>query len=274
MVYLVLIMLGLCFGSFVNALVWRIHETAYKQSKKTRKELSILHGRSMCTSCHHVLAWYDLIPVISWASLKGSCRYCRSAISPQYPLVELAVAALFSLAYIAWPYGLEPIGIMLFIFWLIFITGFMALFIYDLRWMLLPNSIVFTLLVLALVQIALHALLEQNYNVIANAAYGFVAVGGLFYVLYQVSGGKWIGGGDVKLGFLLGLLAGGFLEGLMVVFIASLLGTIIAIPLLSMKKQSLTKQIPFGPFLIIALVIVYLYGAAIIEQFQGQFILV
>lgn len=275
MIYFGLVLLGLCFGSFVNAFVWRLHVQPKAKSLKLKaKDLSILHGRSMCVHCHHTLAWYDLLPVVSWISLGGKCRYCKKSISFQYPLVELATAFIFVLSYIRWPHGFETSGLIQFVFWLIAMTGFMALVVYDLRWMLLPNSIVFPLLVLIIFQVLLVSVVKSDLSVLTGAIGGLLSIGGLFFVLFQVSSGKWIGGGDVKLGFVLGLMAGGLLEGLLVIFIASLLGTVAALPVLGIKKDNLKKRIAFGPFLIAALVIVYLFGSSLINWYKQQILLV
>jgi leader peptidase (prepilin peptidase)/N-methyltransferase len=272
MKFVILVLLGLCFGSFVNALVYRLHEQ--KRTKKN-KNLSVLHGRSMCVHCHHTLAWYDLLPVISWLSLRGRCRYCHKPISIQYPLVEIMLATLFVLSYVYFPYQLSDIRHqILFVFWLVFLTGFMAMGVYDLRWMILPDKLTYPLTGLAAIQVIVQAVIAQDYGIIAGAGLGLFSVGGFFYVLFQVSNGKWIGGGDVKLGFLLGLLAGGLIEGLMVVFVASLLGTLAMVPLLIARKQTLQKRIPFGPFLIAATIIVYLFSARSIGWYQTQLFLV
>src|SRR5665213_2769212 len=95
MIIALLALLGLVFGSFVNALVWRLHEQEVllekrkKPSKKQLEKLSILNGRSMCPHCKHELAIKDLVPLFSWIALKGKCRYCGKPISWQYPVVEL-----------------------------------------------------------------------------------------------------------------------------------------------------------------------------------------
>src|SRR4051794_11351319 len=106
-VYAILLFLGLCFGSFINALVWRVHEQ--EKGKKTRN-LSILHGRSQCPHCGHELAAKDLIPVISWLLLKGKCRYCGQPISRQYPAVEATTSGWFLLSYYFWPGGVFGVG--------------------------------------------------------------------------------------------------------------------------------------------------------------------
>lgn len=281
MIIVTLILLGLCFGSFVNALVFRLHEQSKQSKAKGRKlkarnhsdqDFSILKGRSMCVHCHHGLAWYDLLPVISWISLKGKCRYCKKQISLQYPVVELVTAALLVASYLYWPYNFDLLGVVLLGFWCVFLTLFVAMAVYDLRWMLLPNTLTFAVTILAVMQVFLHALLTKDFMVLTEAVYGLLSVGGLFYVLFQVSSGKWIGGGDVKLGFAIGLLAGGFVKGLLLLFIASLVGTVVVLPTLGAKGQKLKKRIPFGPFLIVATIFVYLFGQRIIDWYSTQLV--
>ena len=311
MVYIALILLGLCFGSFVNALVWRLYQQGNggegeeqgpesdKKDKKSGKkarhavayppaltpppasELSILKGRSMCVDCRHTLAAKDLIPVLSWVSLRGKCRYCRKAISWQYPLVELLTAGLFVASYVFWPLPLSGSGLLglsvsnglAFGFWLIFLVGFMALAVYDLRWFLLPNKIVYPLLVLAAGQALARAALDGDVAILTTAIWGLAIGGGIFYLLFQVSRGTWIGGGDVKLGFLLGLIVGGPVNSLLLLFLASLLGCLVTVPLLLSGRATRKSHIPFGPFLLLAAIIVQLFGAAILAWYQHQFLL-
>src|ERR1700712_4728549 len=102
-----LVVLGLIFGSFVNAFVWRLHERESllqkkrKPTKKQLSELSILHGRSMCVHCHHELAAKDLVPLFSWLWLRGKCRYCHKPIQDS-PLIEAVLPVLFIVSYLAW----------------------------------------------------------------------------------------------------------------------------------------------------------------------------
>lgn len=271
MIIFALILLGLCLGSFVNAFVWRLHEleTHKRLSAEKKRELSVVHGRSMCVNCRHELTWYDLLPVISWASLGGKCRYCHKPISWQYPLVELITAVLFALSYIAWPFGFFPAGIALFTTWLVFLVGFMVLTVYDLRWMLLPNKIVYPLIGLAVLQVFIRAMTSNNpIDVFIGALLGFLVIGGLFYGLFQVSDGKWIGGGDVKLAFMIGLLAGNAVNAIMVIFFASILGTLVSLPLMAKKSLKVSSRIPFGPFLLLATFVVYLCGERILSWYM------
>jgi prepilin signal peptidase PulO-like enzyme (type II secretory pathway) len=273
MVLVILLFVGLCLGSFVNALVWRVHEQS-KTKRSVKKNLSILHGRSICPHCQHELAAKDLVPVISWLWLRGKCRYCGQSISAQYPLVEILTAFLFLASYVYWPLNFNTYGTVSFVFWLIFLVGLVALAVYDLRWYLLPNRIIFPLLYLGALQAVLLTIFAPSpIHQLWGIALGLVIGGGIFYAIFQVSKGKWIGGGDVKLGFLLGLiLADG---GLMVltIFLASIIGTLIALPLMITGKMTKKTKIPFGPLLIIGAIIARLFGAAMIHWYRRKLLL-
>ncbi len=276
MIIAILILLGLCFGSFVNALVWRLRQFELPKKKRaaTDKELSIATGRSMCTHCKHTLAWYDLLPVVSWVSVGGKCRYCHKAIGRQYPVVEVATAVLFVTSYVFWPVGLTShASVVLFIIWLVSLVGLVALAVYDIRWMLLPNKIVFPLMVLAALGAVYAAFIgpEPVHSLLMTTA--AVAIGGgIFYVLFQLSEGKWIGGGDVKLGFVIGLLLGTPSLAFLMLFVSSLLGLCWSIPAMVSKHSRLSSKIPFGPFLIAGTIIVMLFGQPLIDWYMARFL--
>jgi leader peptidase (prepilin peptidase)/N-methyltransferase len=272
MIIVLLALLGLCLGSFTNALVWRLHEQAIAGKKAKQQDLSIVHGRSMCPHCHHELAAKDLIPVLSWLELRGKCRYCAKPISWQYPLIELLTAVLFVLLYLLWPtQQWTGAHIIDFGVWLGLIVGFAALTIYDIRWMELPDKIVFTLLGLVTVNVFIQSLaFHGGLTAFLGAFWGLLVIGGLFYALFQVSAGKWIGGGDVKLGFALGIAVTGPLSSFLVLFIASVAGLLGSIPLLIASKGNLKSRIPFGPFLILATVLVKLFGASLIHWYKTK----
>ncbi len=270
MVIAILAVLGLAAGSFVNALVWRLYQQALPVKKRRAgpAALSISQGRSMCPHCGHQLHGKDLLPVLSWLSLQGKCRYCRQSISKQYPLVELVTALIFVISYVWWPEPLDAAGITSLVIWLISLVGLMALLVYDFRWMLLPNRIIAPLLVIAAAGAVLNSLIfSQSFQPLMEALLGALIGGGIFYGLFQVSQGRWIGGGDVKLGFLLGLLVGGPLNAFLMLFLASLLGTLVILPLLSLKKMDVKSRIPFGPFLIGGAFISRLFGEKIIDSY-------
>lgn len=265
-----LIIVGLCLGSFVNALVYRLHwqETHKKAKPAESRKYSIKTGRSLCPNCKHELAAIDLIPVVSWLSLGGHCRYCHHRISVQYPLVEGLLALMFAFSYLLWPYALSSAeNVTAFSLWLVFLTGFLALIIYDIKYLILPNKIIFPLIFIAIAGVIVEFIIGSDTELLVSSLWGCVVGGGLFYVLFQVSKGKWIGGGDVKLGFLLGILVGGPGSAFLMLFIASLLGTVYSLPLIATKKLKAKSRIPFGPFLIVAAIIVQLFGPAIIDWY-------
>ena len=279
MIIAILVVFGLCLGSFVNALVWRLHEQSEETDKKKPnkaylKDLSIAKGRSMCPDCHHTLSAKDLIPVFSWVSLRGKCRYCHKPVSAQYPLVELTTMGLFVLSYLYWPVAFSQAQVAIFVLWLLLLVGFMALIVYDLKWMLLPDRIVLPLGVIATVLAGITiGASPQAGRALLNTV-GAVAVGGgIFYLLYQLSSGKWIGGGDVKLGWLLGLVVGTPAKALLFIFIAALAGSVITVPLLATGKMKRTSTIPFGPFLIIGAIATVLFGTNILNWYEHVLII-
>ncbi len=304
--------LGMIFGSFANALVWRLHsqeevrqeinrmrlklkstkhKTTRKPAKPTKAQvskdfarvralearlqaLSMSKGRSMCSKCRHPLAPNDLIPLISWILLRGKCRYCHQPIQDT-PLLEIGLPIVFVISFVFWPLGIDRAnlvgyGSVAFVLWLAFMVGFAVLTAYDIRWFLLPDKIVWPLVALALLQVVLHAtVFNGGTRVIYAALWGVLICSGFFYVLFTLSKGQWIGGGDVKLGIVLGLLAGGPLPGLLVLFAASLLGTAVSLPMLIQKKLQRTSIIPFGPFLMFGCVIVVLFGQRLTDWFSA-----
>ena len=285
MIYLILVVFGLCLGSFVNALVWRLHEQTEitektEQGKKLTKadrqrlqQLSISKGRSMCLSCGHELAGKDLVPVISWLWLRGKCRYCKAPI-PDTPVAELLVPALFVVSYIWWPHALQSGPEMsAFAVWLACVVAFVALALYDLRWFLLPDRIVFPLIGLSGLFVAVRMVTSLHpMAIFGAAALGAVLLSGIFFALHQYSKGQWIGFGDVKLAIALGLLAGTGINALMLLLFASILGVIAGLPGLLKKELGMTSKIPFGPFLLLAACIVVLWGGAISDWYVSSLI--
>jgi prepilin signal peptidase PulO-like enzyme (type II secretory pathway) len=282
-------LLGLVLGSFVNALVWRLHEQEELREQKAElskkkgsqkkletldsklEALSVTKGRSMCPSCHHTLTAKDLVPVVSWLALRGKCRYCKARI-PDSPLVELTTALLFALSYVSWPLALTGLGAVQFGFWLVFVVFFVALAVYDLRWFLLPNKLVFPLVALAGLQVLVVAVAEGSWAALWQPVAAAGVIFGLFYGLFQVSKGQWIGGGDVKLALALGLIVGTPVRAFMVIFFASLLGTLVSLPLLAQGKKGLKVHIPFGPYLLVATAVVVLYGADVVDWYTKLFL--
>lgn len=249
--------LGLCFGSFINALVWRL-----------RHKRDFVRERSECTHCHHVLEWNDLIPVVSWVMLRGKCRYCHKPIEDS-PIVEATTAVLFIVSYISWPYGFETVGMLVFGLWLIAIVLLVALSLYDIRWYLLPDRLVIPLTALGLIigSLVFYSIKGVSVTgVIIEMLFGVVVISGLYFILHYVSGGKWVGFGDVKLGVFMGLILG-WQGALLALFLANVLGLLFVLPLLVTKKIGPKSKIPFGPFLIASCYIAFLFGEKILNWY-------
>lgn len=207
------------------------------------------------------------MPVFSWLSLGGKCRYCHAAIADN-PLVEITLPLLFVVSYFFWPDPLVGASLFAFCLWLIFLIGFLALAVYDLKWFLLPDVIVFPLIGLAVVQVlGTWIFFDGSWRAVVGSLLGAGVISGLFWVIFQLSKGKWIGFGDVKLGIVLGLLAGAALPALLVLFIASLLGVVLALPLVIAGKADRKSHLPFGPLLIAGLLVVQLFGQTIIAWY-------
>ncbi len=263
MIALILFVFGLVFGSFVNAYVWR-----FKKRKNWVSE------RSICPNCKHTLHAKDLVPVFSWLSLMGKCRYCKKPISVQYPAVELLTALLFGLSYVYWPYSLTILGWLSFIVWLGCLVIFMALLVYDVKWKLLPDKMVLTLTILASILVILLAILNSSWLGLFWSVVSGLVFFAIFWVLFQVSDGKWIGGGDVKMAFSLGLIVGSVVNVFLAIFLASVIGTLLVLPSLATKKLSFGSKIPFGPLLISATIIVFLFGQQIVNWYSKTFLLI
>lgn len=273
MVTAILFLFGVIFGSFINALVWRLRKLETTKGK-VGKKYSIAHGRSICVHCEHELAPKDLVPLFSWLALRGKCRYCQKPISAQYPIVELLTGILFAMSFAFWQFPLGSIAsVAVLLIWLGSLVILIALAIYDIHWYELPDRLVFPMIGLGLVFAALSAYDQRDLTVLVGSLFGSALMFSLFWILFQMSKGEWIGGGDVKIAFALGAFAGGATESLLVIFIASLLGTLLAVP--SLLKAGAIKgvKIPFGPYLITATILVVLFGNSVISWYQNLFAL-
>lgn len=265
----IFIILGIILGSFINALVWRLYLKS-DVKKKNNSKFSILNGRSMCPECKHQLTAIDLIPIFSWLNLKGKCRYCHKGISIQYPIIELLTGLLFLMSYIYWPINFNTWSYILLIIWLIILVVFISLALYDLKFKILPNNLVYIATFLALIYVLIYYLnFNQSTAYLFARIFGVVFSSGIFYFIYQISNGKWIGGGDVKLCFALGLLIGGPLEAILMLFLASVLGCFISFITLLLGKFKSNMTIAFGPLLIISTFVCFFFGLHIINWYTN-----
>ena len=249
---------GAIFGSFAGAMAWRI-----------KKKRDLVRDRSECEHCHKKLTPLDLIPVISWIVLRGKCRYCKKHIGTSTFLIELFLGGAFAASYLAWPFGFgEILSVIMFGLWLICLVLMAVLFVYDLRWSLLSDKVMWPLIAVSALLFVVRMLwLEAPaLTIFYEFIYGLLPVTGIYGLLYLISQGKWIGLGDVKLGVAMGLMLGWQLA-LVALVVANLLGFLYVLPLLLAKKVERTSRLPFGPFLIVATVVAMLFGNQLIALY-------
>lgn len=285
----VLGLLGLVLGSFAGATVWRLRARQLRADKQAGERVNhgefnrlkkltqkrVLEDRSQCLHCGYTLRWYDLIPLVSWLSLKGRCRECRKPIGRFEPLIELGVAAFLVASYLLWPYPLDSaLEIARLVVWLVAGVGLAILFSYDAKWFLLPDKINFAVIglggVFAILTIVGAA---QPLEAIGSAVGAIGILSGLYLLLYALSKGRWVGFGDIKLGLGLALLLADWQLALVALFLANLVGSLVVIPLLATGRLSRRAKVPFGPFLIIGTILAQLIGAPIMALYLSTIIL-
>ncbi|OGE75461.1 MAG: hypothetical protein A3C85_03120 [Candidatus Doudnabacteria bacterium RIFCSPHIGHO2_02_FULL_48_21] len=246
---LVSFVFGLIVGSFLNALIYRLGSCSR----------SIFDKDSVCPKCQHVLAWSDLIPVVSFFLLGGKCRYCRKKISRQYPLVELATGTIFLLIAQNFQFSIFNFQ---FLAQLVFACFLIVIFVYDLKHYLILDKVVLPAAILA----AAYQLIAGQ---LLNGFYGALILSGFFWILYLLSRGRAIGFGDVKLGVFLGLLVP-FPQTIALFFLSYMSGAVVSIILMAIGVKSLKDRLPFGTFLTFAAFVAMLWGEEFISWYFYQ----
>lgn len=253
-------MLGVIVGSFLNVFIYRFH---------TGRSL---RGRSHCLSCQVELTWYELFPLISYLTLRGRCRHCKSFIPGRYFLVEFLTGGLFLLSAwffesIWWQIGMAT-----------YLSILVCVLVYDLYHTIIPDEFSIALTVLAsifaiLAGVAAHDVAEVIYAIVAGGA-----AAGPFIFLWVISQGRWVGLGDAKLAFPLGMTVGlGSVFSLVVLaFWLGAAGSLLYIggqTLLARGQKSLRiigrpltikSEIPFAPFLILSFLLTYFAGVDVL----------
>lgn len=281
--YLGLVLVGLCLGSFAGATVWRLRARQLNADKASGEEYdekeykrlhklttsSVMKDHSRCLHCSYELRWYDLIPLISWVTLGGRCRQCKTPIGRFEPLIELSVAAFFVLSFAFWPYGLETaLDIVRFGAWLMAGVGLAILFAYDAKWFLLPDKVNFTVIGLGVISSLTIVLQSADVaTTLLNIAGSVMILSGLYLLLYVISKGRWIGFGDIKLGLGLALLLADWRLAFVALFAANIIGCLIVIPGMLMGKLKRNAHVPFGPLLIAGTVVAQLIGLALVDWY-------
>jgi len=261
--YLIIFLFGLTIGSFLNVVIIRLPNN------------EAISGRSNCPNCKTVLKWHDLFPLFSFFILLGKCRYCKKKISFQYPLIELVTGLLFVfIFYLQLPFlnGFSAFNFqnLLSTFYYLFIGCLLiVIFVSDLKNYIIPDIIVYIAIFLALIFDS-QFLITKQFSVFFPLIFSALGLAGFFLVIFLISKGKWIGLGDVKLAFLMGLLLG-WPYTFLALFFAVFLGAIIGVILIILSKKSLKSEIPFGPFLVIGTFFSLFYGQGIINWYFNLF---
>lgn len=243
-------------------------EKEYKKLLPLTKA-TLTTDRSRCLHCGHELAWYDLIPLVSWISTGGKCRYCHKKIGTFEPIIELGVAVFFVALYLLWPGAFTtPLNSIQFVLWLAAGVALAILFAYDLRWFLLPNQAIFPLMGIAALIAALQLVGASDIGAgLISLGVSIVILSGLYLVLWLYSRGKWIGFGDIKLGLALALLLGDWQLAFMTLFLANLIGCLVVIPGMIAGKITRKTHVPFGPLMIAGFVIATVFGDFILQWY-------
>jgi len=249
---------GAIIGSFINALVYRVYN-----------QKNWVSARSACPNCLHFLGFFDLVPVFSFLFLKGRCRYCRKKISWEYLFSEIALGAVFVLFFLKY-FGVIGWEELLFLpesyfIWFL-LSDFLIcsvllfLFLYDLKYYLILDKIT---LPFVLIFAALNYFLGYNiWDIMIGGVVGF-----LFFALqFWLSKGKWVGGGDARMGLLMGVILG-WKYLIMALVFSYWLGAIVGISLILLKKKTMKSMVPFGTFLAVGTIITMLWGEKIMEWY-------
>jgi len=248
--YIIPFIFGAVVGSFLNVCICRLP-----------KEESVVFPPSHCPACGFRIPFYDNIPLVSWILLGGKCRSCRGAISIRYPLVEL-ITALLTL-FLFKKFGLSlPFGILF-----IFCSAMVVITFIDLDHMIIPDIISLPGIILGFVFSFFIPQLGW-----LNSLLGILAGGGSLYLvasLYQrFTGKEGMGGGDIKLLAMMGAFFG-WKAIPFIIFMASLVGSVIGVTLMLVQRKDGKLAIPFGPFLALGSIVYIFYGRQIIHWYLG-----
>ena len=254
---IIIFVLGLCFGSFVNMLIYRTAEK-YKLKKTAFAKATASRSRSFCDYCGRQLNWYENVPVFSWLILKGKTKCCHKKLPLFYPITELALGFLFLIYFLRFNF-LEN-NIWFWILGLIIVVFLVFSAVFDLKYMILPDfsTIILIGCAIVLMWILRGGGMPLEYILSALAASGFLLI------LNLITKGNGMGMGDVKLALFMGLFLGG-LKTIIAFYLAFVVGAILGLILIFFKKATKKSQIPFGPFMILGVFVAWWWGDLILK---------
>lgn len=257
----IIFVFGTVIGSFLNVLIYRLPIG-----------MDFKKGNSICTSCKHQLNWKDLFPLFSWIFLRGKCRYCKAPISPRYPIVEALNGVSYVLVYLFLCGGNAIDGLSLKLLgYMIMMSALIVVSWVDFEHQIIPDSMWIAIFVGGLFIVG-DALVTETFTKewIISKVIGLFAVSGLFFLVALVTGGRAMGGGDIKLmaavGFVLGWKA-----VLIALFMSALFGVLFSIGRKIISKKEMKGVIPFGPFLAMASAVCAFVGEPIFDAYLSLF---
>ncbi|MGE8335444.1 prepilin peptidase [Pseudomonas laurylsulfatiphila] len=262
---------GLLVGSFLNVVIWRLPKMLERDWREQAHDILGLPGEtplptynlllphSQCPHCHHRIRAWENIPLLSYVFLRGRCSACAAAISPRYPLTELACGLLS--AFVAWHFGFGwPAGLVLVLSW-----GLLAMSLIDAEHQILPDVLVLPLMWLGLV-VNSFGLFVSLHEALWGAIAGYGLLWSVFWLFKLITGKDGMGHGDFKLLAMLGAWGGWQILPL-TVLLSSLVGAIIGLITLRLRHAKTSTPIPFGPYLAIAGWIALLWGGQITDLY-------
>ena len=263
--------LGLLVGSFLNVVILRLPERMTAEWRREARDVlelaagdealppGIVRERSHCPHCKHPLSAADNIPLFGWLLLGGRCRYCKTKISVQYPLVELLSGVLS--AIVVWKLGptWPALAGLAFTWTLIALSGI------DFRTQLLPDQLTLPLLWLGLL-LALKPLFVEPTTAILGAAIGYLSLWSVYWLFKLLTGKEGMGHGDFKLLAALGAWMGP-LAILPIVLLSSLIGAIVGGSLIALSRHERGVPMPFGPFIAVAGWVWFVAGDALLHGY-------
>ncbi|WP_348734285.1 A24 family peptidase [Rheinheimera texasensis] len=266
------VLFSLCVGSFLNVVIYRLPVMMEKSWQQEYREyfqpdepalpaetFNLATPRSRCQNCQTQLSALDNIPLLSWLSLGGKCRYCKAPISPRYPAVELLTAVLSGL--VIWQTGATAYGMLL----LVLTWCLVALTFIDIDKMLLPDQITLPLLWLVLAASAAGIGIAPQQAII-GAACGYLSLWSVYWGFKLLTGKEGMGYGDFKLMAIFGALLG-WQQLPLIILLSSVVGAVIGSVMLAVQKKGQNTAIPFGPYIAAAGWIAMLWGSQISDAY-------
>jgi prepilin signal peptidase PulO-like enzyme (type II secretory pathway) len=259
-VMILLVVLGAGLGSFACCQAWRI-----RKHDKSR--------RSHCMNCDYQLKWFDNIPILSWLFLRGKCRKCGKKIGWAELFSELLMAVAFGLSFWLWPWRAAFIAgdvfeIIKFAIFLVELVIFGILFVYDAKWKEMPTNILVAGMAVGLAYygiVVTQTIVGGSFELsgLMSLAGAMLILPGFYYFMYRMSKEKWVGGGDPMLCVPMALMLGNFWLAMACLFISNVIGSIVMVPVTTVKRQK-HAMIPLGPFLILGFLVIFFWQSEIL----------